>query len=34
MRDLTPNLLGLSLRSAHNPWAYARAWLLQDLERE
>src|SRR5262245_8315208 len=27
-------LLGLSLRSAHRLWAYARAWLLQDLERD
>jgi RNA polymerase sigma factor (TIGR02999 family) len=27
-------LLGLSLRSTHRLWAYARAWLLQDLERE
>jgi RNA polymerase sigma factor (TIGR02999 family) len=26
-------LLGLSLRSAHRVWAYAKAWLLQDLER-
>src|SRR5262245_42659383 len=27
-------LLGLSLRSAHRLWAYARAWLLQELERD
>jgi RNA polymerase sigma factor (TIGR02999 family) len=26
-------LLGLSLRSTHRLWAYARAWLLQELER-
>jgi RNA polymerase sigma factor (TIGR02999 family) len=26
-------LLGLSLRSAHRLWAYAKAWLLQELER-
>lgn len=26
------DLLGLSLRSAHRLWAYAKAWLLQDLE--
>jgi RNA polymerase sigma factor (TIGR02999 family) len=25
-------LLGLSLRSAHRLWAYAKAWLLQELE--
>jgi RNA polymerase sigma factor (TIGR02999 family) len=25
-------LLGLSLRSTHRLWAYARAWLLQELE--
>jgi RNA polymerase sigma factor (TIGR02999 family) len=24
-------LLGLSLRSAHRLWAYARAWLLEEL---
>lgn len=28
------NLLGLSLRSTHRLWAYARAWLLQELVRE
>jgi RNA polymerase sigma factor (TIGR02999 family) len=28
------DLLGLSLRSAHRLWAYAKAWLLQDLERD
>jgi RNA polymerase sigma factor (TIGR02999 family) len=28
------DLLGLSLRSAHRLWAYAKAWLLQELERE
>jgi RNA polymerase sigma factor (TIGR02999 family) len=27
------DLLGLSLRSTHRLWAYARAWLLQELER-
>jgi RNA polymerase sigma factor (TIGR02999 family) len=27
-------LLGLSLRNTHRLWAYARAWLLEDLERE
>jgi RNA polymerase sigma factor (TIGR02999 family) len=27
-------LLGLSLRSANRLWAYARAWLLQELERD
>ena len=27
------DLLGLSLRSAHRLWAYAKAWLLQELER-
>jgi RNA polymerase sigma factor (TIGR02999 family) len=26
-------LLGLSLRSTHRLWAYAKAWLLQELER-
>ena len=25
-------LLGLSLRSTHRLWAYAKAWLLQELE--
>jgi RNA polymerase sigma factor (TIGR02999 family) len=25
------DLLGLSLRSAHRLWAYAKAWLLQEL---
>jgi RNA polymerase sigma factor (TIGR02999 family) len=28
------DLLGLSLRSAHRLWAYARAWLLRELERD
>jgi RNA polymerase sigma factor (TIGR02999 family) len=28
------HLLGLSLRSAHRLWAYARAWLLQELEQD
>ncbi len=28
------DLLGLSLRSGHRLWAYARAWLLQELERD
>jgi RNA polymerase sigma factor (TIGR02999 family) len=27
-------LLGLSLRGAHRLWAYAKAWLLQELERD
>jgi RNA polymerase sigma factor (TIGR02999 family) len=27
-------LLGLSLRSTHRLWAYAKAWLLQELGRE
>jgi RNA polymerase sigma factor (TIGR02999 family) len=27
-------LLGLSLRGAHRLWAYARAWLLQELGRD
>ena len=27
------DLLGLSLRSTQRLWAYARAWLLQELER-
>src|SRR5262245_53701266 len=27
-------LLGLSLRSAHRLWAYAKAWLLQELDRD
>ena len=28
------NLLGLSLRSTHRLWAYAKAWLLEELERQ
>jgi RNA polymerase sigma factor (TIGR02999 family) len=28
----TAELLGLPLRSAHRLWAYAKAWLLQELE--
>jgi RNA polymerase sigma factor (TIGR02999 family) len=28
------SMLGLSLRSTHRLWAYAKAWLLQELERE
>jgi hypothetical protein len=28
------DLLGLSLRSAHRLWAYAKAWLLHELERD
>jgi RNA polymerase sigma factor (TIGR02999 family) len=28
------DLLGLSLRGAHRLWAYARAWLLRELERD
>jgi RNA polymerase sigma factor (TIGR02999 family) len=27
-------LLGLSLRSTHRLWAYAKAWLLQELEQQ
>lgn len=27
-------LLGLSLRSAHRLWAYAKAWLLQELKQD
>src|SRR5262245_56267893 len=27
-------LLGVSLRSAHRLWAYAKAWLLQELEKD
>jgi RNA polymerase sigma factor (TIGR02999 family) len=27
-------LLGLSLRSTHRLWAYAKAWLLQELGRD
>ena len=27
-------LLGLSLRSSHRLWAYAKAWLLQELKRD
>ena len=27
-------MLGLSLRSTHRLWAYAKAWLLQELKRE
>ena len=27
-------LLGLPLRNTHRLWAYAKAWLLQELERE
>ena len=28
------DLLGLSLRSTHRLWAYAKAWLVQELERD
>jgi RNA polymerase sigma factor (TIGR02999 family) len=28
------DLLGLSLRSTHRLWAYAKAWLLDELERD
>jgi RNA polymerase sigma factor (TIGR02999 family) len=31
--DAAADLLGLSLRSAHRLWAYAKAWLLQELEQ-
>ena len=27
------DLLGLSLRSTHRLWAYAKAWLLQELNQ-
>jgi RNA polymerase sigma factor (TIGR02999 family) len=27
-------MLGLSLRSTHRLWAYAKAWLLQELQRD
>jgi RNA polymerase sigma factor (TIGR02999 family) len=27
-------MLGLSLRSTHRLWAYAKAWLLQELDRD
>ncbi len=27
-------LLGVSLRSGHRLWAYAKAWLLEELERD
>jgi RNA polymerase sigma factor (TIGR02999 family) len=33
MKDAA-DLLSLSLRSAHRLWAYAKAWLLQELERD
>jgi len=32
--DAAADLLGLSLRSTHRLWAYAKAWLLQELERD
>jgi RNA polymerase sigma factor (TIGR02999 family) len=32
--DAAAELLGLSLRSTHRLWAYAKAWLLQELERD
>jgi RNA polymerase sigma factor (TIGR02999 family) len=28
------DLLGLSLRSTHRLWAYAKAWLLQELKQD
>jgi RNA polymerase sigma factor (TIGR02999 family) len=31
---VSADLLGLSLRSTHRLWAYAKAWLLQELERD
>lgn len=31
---VSAELLGLSLRSTHRLWAYAKAWLLQELERD
>ena len=30
----TANALGISLRTAHNDWAFARAWLFRALTRE
>jgi RNA polymerase sigma factor (TIGR02999 family) len=32
--DAAANMLGLSLRSTHRLWAYAKAWLLRELERD
>ena len=32
--DAAAELLGLSLRSTHRLWAYAKAWLLQELEQD
>jgi RNA polymerase sigma factor (TIGR02999 family) len=32
--DDSAKLLGLSLRSSHRLWAYAKAWLLEELERD
>jgi RNA polymerase sigma factor (TIGR02999 family) len=28
------NLLGISLRSGHRLWAYAKAWLLEELNED
>ena len=28
------DMLGLSLRTTHRLWAYAKAWLLQELDRD
>jgi RNA polymerase sigma factor (TIGR02999 family) len=32
--SVAAELLGLSLRSTHRLWAYAKAWLLEELERQ
>jgi RNA polymerase sigma factor (TIGR02999 family) len=32
--DAAADMLGLSLRSTHRLWAYAKAWLLQELGRD
>ena len=32
--DASAELLGLSLRTTHRLWSYAKAWLLQELERD
>jgi RNA polymerase sigma factor (TIGR02999 family) len=32
--DTAAELLGLSLRTTHRLWSYAKAWLLQELDRD
>jgi RNA polymerase sigma factor (TIGR02999 family) len=32
--DASAELLGLSLRSTHRLWSYAKAWLLQEIRRD